>query len=262
MSKEGKFIDGFLKGGPVEVPGGLVVKGSITKDQSNDIQCFFDTTPLSVKKIGAGACTGTAGDENLCLIGDVCWERHVLGTQTVIAPSLGTKGLNVIQDTTDNDGNEYCLGIAAINRGVFTVGTDAAFSAKMTFYIDDVSGTDDCAFGFRKVEAYQANIDDYDEMAALNVISGDIKVETILNGGATTTTDTTQNWADGETHTLEIKVSSAGVVTFFIDGMPPTTTATFTFDDGEVIVPFFYQIEANAAQAVAIELIDFKCGLQ
>ena len=50
----------------------------------------------------------------------------------------------------------------------------------MKFAIADVSDTDDCAFGFRKVEAYQANIDDYDEMAALNVISGDIKIETIL----------------------------------------------------------------------------------
>jgi hypothetical protein len=64
--------------------------------------------------------------------------------------------------------------------------------------LSDVDGTDDCAIGWRKAEAYQAAIDSYDEMAAINVIAGAIKIETILNNGTTATTDTTDTIADGE----------------------------------------------------------------
>jgi len=143
----------------------------------------------------------------------------------------------------------------------FTVGTHGAFYAELKFSIATVAGTDDCAFGFRKVEALQANVDDYDEMAALNVISGNITIETILNNAGTTSTDTTANWADGETHTLRIDVSSAGVVTYKIDGSAPATTAAFTFDSGEVVTPFFFQLQANGAQTGALVLQEVKWGL-
>lgn len=262
MVGEGKFFTTLGQNQKTFVPGGIDSDGEVKVKENKFVQCFYDSTPLSVKKLGAGAATGTEGDENLCLCGGVVWEYHVLGTQSVVAPSLGTYGLNIVQDETEDDGTEYCLGINANNKGVFTVGTDAAFYAKMKFYIDDVSGTDDCAFGFRKVEAYQANIDDYDEMACLNVISGNIKIETILNGGATTTTDTTNDWADAAIHELAVYVSAAGVVTYTIDGSAPTTTAAFTFDDGEVVVPFFYQLAAADPEAAAVELIYFECGLQ
>lgn len=262
MVGEGRFFETLGSGNPAQVPDGLDVNGPIKAKQDNSILCPFDTTPACMAKLGAGAATGTAGDENLCSCGGTTFEYHVLGTQTIVAPSLGTYGLNIVQDETENDGVEYCLGISALNRGVFTVGTSPAFFARMKFYIDDVSGTDDCAFGFRKVEAYQANIDDYDEMAALNVISGDVKIETILNGGATTTTDTTFNWADTGIHELEIDVSAAGVVTYKIDGSAPATTAAFTFDDGEVVVPFFYLLAAADPEVAAVELIEFECGYQ
>jgi len=262
MSGEKNFLDTLNDGAKTKLPGGAHVKGELQVDQSDRIDEYYDATPLCVKKAGAGAATGTAGDENLCMLNNSMWEYHVLGTQTTVAPSLGTYGLNIVQDETENDGTEHCLGISAVNKGVFTVGTSGAFFATMKFYIDDVSGTDDCAFGFRKVEAYQAAIDDYDEMACLNVISGDIKIETILNGGATTTTDTTDNWADTEIHELGIYVSAAGVVTYTIDGRAPTTTAAFTFDDGEVVVPFMYQLAAADPEAAAVEMIEFHCGLQ
>lgn len=262
MVGEGKFFDTIGDHSKTELPGGANVDGPLRTKESKLVQCNFDTTPLTVAKVGAGAATGVAGDENLCLCGDVVWENHVLGTQTIIAPSLGTYGLNIVQDEAENDGMEYSLGISSLNRGTFTVGTDAAFFARMKFYIDDVSGTDDCAFGFRKVEAYQANIDDYADMAALNVISGNINIETILADGDTTTTDTTLDFGDGEIHELEIRVSAAGVVTYKVDGVTPATVAAFTFADASVLVPFFYQLAAADPEAAAVELIEFECGLQ
>lgn len=204
----------------------------------------FDAEPVSAKKAG-GAATGTAGDENVLMFPETGFEYHILGTQTITAPSLTATGLDVGMDQTDNDGVEVTEGILSNSRRAFTVGTDAKFFVRVKFSIADVSGTDDCAVGFRKAEAYQAAIDNYDEMACLNVISGNISIETILNNAATTTTDTTDNWADGETHTLYVEVSSAGVVTYKIDGAAPTTTASFTFDSGEVVVPFFYFLHAS-----------------
>jgi hypothetical protein len=99
-------------------------------------------------------------------------------------------------------------------------------------------------------------------MACLNVISGNIEIETILNGGATTTTDTTDNWANDGEHTLEIYVSAAGVVTYKIDGVAPTVTAAFTFDPAEVVVPFFFMLHATASQAGAVLLESWEVGLQ
>lgn len=204
----------------------------------------FDNEIVSSGKAGGGS-SGTEGDENVMATGRGNLEWHVLGTQTILAPSIVSTGLNINQDQTDDDGIEICAGILAGNRLAYTVGTDSAFFIKCYFSIADVSGTDDCAVGFRKAEAYQANIDDYDEMACLNVISGDITIETILNDGATTATDTTDNWADATLHELEVRVSDAGVVTYLIDGAAPTTTAAFTFDDGEVVVPFIYFLNAT-----------------
>lgn len=210
---------------------------------------------------GGGAATGDAGDENRLLFHDAYFEYHILGTQTILFPQRAATGLDISMDQTNNDGVEFGNGIETGMGASYTVGTDPAFFAKCKFSIADVSGTDDCAFGFRKLEAYQANIDDYDEMACLNVISGDIKIETILNNGATSTTDTTNNWADAETHTLEVYVSGTGVVTYKIDGAAPTTTATFTFDTGEVVIPFFYFLhDSDVAGAVVLQ--EWEVGLQ
>lgn len=258
---EGRFIQTLSSENRTVIPGGAEIDGDLKVKEGKLVQEFFDSQPVCVAKAGAGAATGTGGDENICRLDKNTWEYHVLGTQTILGPTLGTYGLNIVQDEAENDGVEYSLGILAYNKGVFTVGTDAAFFARMKFYIDDVSGTDDCAFGFRKMAAYQANIDDYTDMAVLNVISGNINIETILNNGDTTTTDTTLDWGDTEIHELEVIVSAAGVVTYKIDGMPPTTTAAFTFDDGDSVIPFFYQLAAADPEAAAVELIEFECGL-
>ncbi len=219
----------------------------------------FWNIPVANLTTGAAAA-GATGNENYLQIGASVFHYHIMGTQTIIVPVRTAAGLNVSHDQTDNDGVEYTNGIAVgAAKRVFTVGTDKAFFFRVKFSIADVSGTDDCAVGFRKAEAFQANIDDYDEMAALNVISGDIKIETILNGAATATTDTTDNWADGETHTLKVKVSGSGVVTFEIDGSAPTTTASFTFDDSEVVVPFFYFLHASDV-AGAVVLQEWEWG--
>lgn len=221
----------------------------------------FNQVPSFSGKAGTAA-TGTAGDENIIMLPTTAMEYHILGTQTILAPTVSALGLDLgSMDQTADDGLELNHGVLSSQIPSFTVGADAAFFLRARFSIADVSGTDDCAVGFRKVEANQANIDDYDEMAVLNVISGNITIETILAGAATTATDTTDNWADTETHELRINVSAAGVVTYLIDGVAPTATAAFTFADAENVMPFFFFLQ-NTDIAGAVPLMVWECGYQ
>jgi hypothetical protein len=198
----------------------------------------FPHPPILQLSTGAApANTDTGVIRMLC--NGVYFEKTNIGTQTLFMPTLAAGGIDVAGDQEANDGFAITQGITANDKHAYKVGTDGAFFARIKFSLADVSGTDDCSFGFRKAEAHQAAVDNYDEMASLNVISGDIKIETILNNGATVVTDTTDNWADNETHELEVRVSAAGVVTYRIDNKLPTTTAAFTFDADEVVVPFF-----------------------
>jgi hypothetical protein len=214
---------------------------------------------LAAQVKGGGAATGTTGDENVLIAGINIFEYHILGTQTITSPAQHANGLNIGMDQTENDGVEIGQGIAATAKHAFTVGTSDPFFVRAKFSIADVSGTDDCAIGFRKAEAYQANIDDYDEMAALNVISGNITIETILNNNATVSTDTTEDWADTETHELEVRVDGSGNVTYLVDGVAPGTVAAFEFDTAEVVVPFMYFLhDAHVAGEVVIK--EWECG--
>jgi len=224
----------------------------------------WKTVPITAAKAG-GATSGTA--VNMLYTPNITLEYDPLGTQTILAPvvvsvSEGISALNINMDQTEDDGIELCPGILNSNKMAFKIGDSAAFFFRVRFSIADVSGTDDCAIGFRKVEAYQANIDDYADMAVLNVISGDIKIETIVGGAATTTTDTTDNWADAATHELKVLVSNAGVVTYKIDNAAPTVTAAFTFTDNLYVVPFFYFLNAAAPVAGAVNVLEWECGFQ
>jgi len=195
---------------------------------------------------------GTAADTVLHSYADgLSMTFSAVVAQAIDRPAPQTTGMDYAYDQTNDDGIElvYSCTTTKGREGVdrFTVGKQA-FSAELEFSIGTVAGTDDCLWGFRKVEALNATVDNYDEMAALNVISGDIKIETILNNAATTTTDTTANWADGEVHSLKVLVGKDGAVTYKIDGAAPSTTAAFSFDIGEVVTPFFHQLQASGAQ--------------
>lgn len=213
----------------------------------------FDHQPSIFKLDGYTDPTGTAGDINTAIFRRGLHAQYIVkGTQTLLGPLLdatagASKGLDISQDQTDNDGVEYVFGgnNSTLSPFTWTVGTHNAF-VKLKFRIADVSGTDDCALGFRKVEATQANIDDFDEAAFINVILGDIKVETILNGAATVTTDTGLDWADDATKTLEARLVGRRVY-FLVDGSPVSGLPAFSFDSGEVVCPFFFFLQATTS---------------
>ncbi|MCK5021264.1 MAG: hypothetical protein KAS32_29910 [Candidatus Peribacteraceae bacterium] len=222
----------------------------------------FSGDVLIVQNDGTAA-SGADTEVNVFSSGDLSWNLTNIGTQTVIAPVFSADGLDIGRDQTDNEGTIVDLGITAKSPAAYVIGTDA-FYAKLQFAIETVAGSDDCAFGFKIASARQAAIDDETDMAVLNVIAGAIKVETALNNATAVTTDTTDAWADGETHELAVYISAAGIVSYTIDGVAPTVAPTLavTFDTGDVFVPFIYLIQANADQTDGVDLKYFECGLQ
>ena len=220
-------------------------------------------SPVTANLLG-GATSGTL--TNVLYTPYIQLEYKPIGTQTILAPSLvsiseGLSALNIGMTQTDDVGVEFCPGILNSNHMAFNIGVSSAFFFRVKFSIADVSGTDDCAIGFRGVQAYQAAIDDYTDMAVLNVISGNITIETILNGAATVSTDTTNNWLDTETHQLEVFVSNTGVVTYTIDNAAPIVTAAYTFTNDLYVVPFFYLL--NSGDLVgAVNILEWECGFQ
>lgn len=162
-----------------------------------------------------------------------------------VVDSNCTNGWQIPNDNADNDGIEMSLGILSDENAkyAFKIGTDPAFKMLVKFGIPDVSDYDVCFVGFRKAGAYVDAINTpaameaaYDDKAGFDVEAGAIHILTSLNG-SDTDTDTTDTWVDDAVKTLGVFVSAAGVVTYTINGSAPTTSAAFTFDSGDIVVP-------------------------
>lgn len=208
--------------------------------------------------------TDTVTNIMCCQEGEIM-EVLNIGTQTIIAPRMAATGLLVSLDLTDNEGCEYNWGTRSNSKHSYTIGTSAAFYVEWRFTLADVTGCDPVGMGFRKQEANNAVLEDYTDMAWIGVSQTDttavISLKTQLNDAATTTTNTTDAWTDGQTHTLKVLVSAAGVVTYTIDGAAPTTTAAFTFDDADVVMPFFHGVHGTTTPG-AWHWVWTKAGLQ
>lgn len=224
----------------------------------------FYYEPVASKRLG-GAVTGATGDRNQAQFLSSLFEWHVKGTQTILTPIITAVGWDIGMDQTAADGIELTNGILARCPVAFVVGTDAPFFFKVRAKVADASGANPFIIGFRKAEAYQAVHTAYADYAAIGIVGtanpNTIQTLTEAAGGGTTTTDTTQTWADNAIKTLGVFVTAAGVVTYQIENAAPTVVAAFSFTAADVVVPFLYFLQA-ADVCDTLELIDWECGLQ
>lgn len=188
------------------------------------------------------------------------------GTGAEDGPAVASTGMNYVIGDTDNEGLQWVMSYPGTKGeegfDSFTIGT-AAFYAKLKYSLSNVSAVDYSWFGFRlksqaAVAEPRANATDY---AVIGPNAGDIKVETALNNSTNSVVDTTNNWADNETHTMEVRVSKAGVATFKIDGQDPiVNTGTVTFDAGDVVTPWWVTMK-GATEACTSILQELEVGL-
>jgi hypothetical protein len=207
----------------------------------------FDSQPSLSTANGYSDPTGTTGNINRAMFREFQTQYHVKGTQTLLGPLLDVdNGLEVSQDQTDNDGVEHLFG-ALGSYGQFSRQLPHVYDLiDLDFKIADVSGTDDCCIGFRKVEAFQANVDDYADACWVNINLGDVLVESMVGGAATVTTDSGLNWLDGETHRVTVKVVDNQVICLF-DGVPLPGIPAYSFTATLDIVPFFFFLQATTS---------------
>lgn len=202
---------------------------------------YMGNTNVVSQGLNTGLPSGVAQAENVLSLGNGFSAHYSpIATSTLLALVATNSGIGEILDSTASEGVEVSAPTWANSQKSFVIGkTPAAIYCKVT--IDDVSGLNPYWIGFRKKAAYAAAISSYSDYAfiGLGSATGDIYTSTRLNTGSAVSTDTTQNWADTETHTLEVRVDGSGVVTFFLDGYKPTVTQAFTFDAGDEIIPVF-----------------------
>jgi len=210
------------------------------------VRDYFGVQPVCYDDLGYGNPTGTGGDTNMMQTHNCSYEYNIKGTGTVLRPVwTAASGLNIGFDKADDDGVEITAGIGALSLGSFTVGADRSFYAKTKIYLADSSGTDELVFGFRKNEAYAAAHTSYTDYAAIGLITDDedIYITTRINSGTALSIDTTHDWDDEATHTLEVQVNDDGYARFYLDDAPPDVTKTnFQFDADDVVNWFLFLV--------------------
>lgn len=238
----------------------LVRNGDSITFQQSPTTCTAATT--------GGVATGATGDLNLlCFQEGIIMEQFIMGAgQTIIKPVMTASGLSVALDQTNTEGAEYNFGAARTNsRNAFTIGTSAAFFFQVSMTLEDVSAGSPFLIGFRKSEANNGTFANYTDYASLGINTGtsatNVVLVTELNAGGQTITNTTDSWGgDGATATLKVLVSAAGVVTYTINGLAPTVTAAFTFDNTDVVCPFIHLLQG--ADLSLVYLNSMKVGFQ
>lgn len=247
----------------------VIVTPSNIEALKNYTDIRFTESPVLQSTATTGAApSGSTGAVNLmCLQYGEIMEQFMLGAgQTIIAPRMSSTGLLTSLDLTNTEGAEYNFGAARSNsKHAYTIGTSAAFFIELTLIAADIGGLDPFMIGFRKSQANDATLSNYTDFVSIGAratTAADVIVlQTQLNSGGVTITNTTDAWTDGQTKTLRVNVSGAGVVTYLINGIAPSVTAAFTFDNGDVVVPFIRHL-FGAATPGAIDWIQLKIGLQ
>ena len=157
------------------------------------------------------------------------------------------------------------------NNNGFTIGTHSGF-IDATFNTPDWTDFDGVGIGFRKVQDFDdghvpildagsAADGIYTDFAAFGAMTDtDIRTMTDLNNsGTSTVTDVGVVPVDGQNMRVRINLSSAGVVTYqhvnnAVAGAgtlaTPSGVAAFTFDNGDVVVPYIFTSSDTAAADV------------
>ena len=200
---------------------------------------------------------------------------NYVGTNTVDVPPGHADGVEYSMTDTDNIGCQWTVGPFLAGglegKSIFTVGSTAlpkpAFYFKVHMDLPDVSGTDDCHVGFRlQSDAVETTGVAYTDFASLNIDAGNVKYETNINNGGATSADSGADAGDagavdGGFHWYEVRVSKAGLVSFYMDGAQLTSSdPSVTFDAADIVTPWFYFRNAATLTDCIIDEVEF--GLQ
>lgn len=241
----------------------MTIMFSLYKTNKGTLYSMFNNGISYATLTGLSVIPTTALAEYIINLGD---GQTMSGTPSVVATSAAVAaaridatngGLNLAIDAANGKATEVSAHLDTHMDKQFIVG-QGTFSMYARIYVDDVSGVDPMVMGFRKKAAYAAALATNTDYATIGLIgaAGDIKSGTQVASGGQVTTDTTLNWADAETHELEVRVASTGVVTWYVDGQQVNKTTTYTFTAGLTVIPFVSELQ-TADVAANVSVIQF-----
>lgn len=222
----------------------------------------FNYMPNVTKSVGYGDPTGATGDVNLAMFRNMNAAWSVKGAgQTILGPSvvIGEQALDVSQDQGVDEGVEYNFGATQGigNPLAYITGTTKPVQARLKLKLPDVSGAAECAFGFREIESSQAFLDDYTDLACINVQAGVVNVEEILNNAATVTRNSGEVATDGQTIELKVRLTGRGI-RYFFNGQELIQAATaYQFQNAINLLPFFFFLHAADLTPVYFDEFEF-----
>ncbi len=251
-----------------EVAGGSADWDRISADFSGDeIKAFSESPILQSSNTVGSSPSGASGFINLmCLQQGIIMEQSMIGNQTIIAPRMSFRGLEVSLDQTVNEGVEYNFGASRPNGNhSFTIGKDPAFFFEVQFDIEDMSGAGLFVIGFRKVQNNAQALNTYSDFATIGMNGSTNPTEIVIvsrtESGPITTINTTDLWGgDNTANTLRVSVDSGGSATYTINGNTPTVIKSLKFANDLVVAPFM-RFEQGADLSIA-SLLSMKVGFQ
>jgi|TARA_R110000824_G_scaffold62352_5_gene165186 hypothetical protein len=193
------------------------------------------------------------------------------GTVPAVDTASTAAGLNMQmdQDTAADKGWELNFGSPLGGGTAFTVGTHSGY-IDMSVFCADWTAYDAVSIGFRKVEPVAvghapiiaAGTGDpvYTDFATFGLQESDkVQIATRINDTGTTSIyrDTTMTPGNSQNQRFRVTISTVGAVTYTIEqngianagtmATPAGSPAAYTFDTGDVVIPYIFIHGANHA---------------
>ncbi len=203
-----------------------------------------------------GTLAGTANVLNVFLTPDGALSHTNIGTQTIFSPVLDATGLLIDQDDNAGDGAHYSANQQTLGVQEFIVGKEE-FSVSARVVAANWTNTH-FMLGFRKKEAYTADYNDYNDLAAIGTrvsgVNDVVATQGILTNAATVeTVSTTAISTDAVSADLEVRVDINGLVSCYVNNVKypvySVGTTALILTAGLHMIPFFQHVNINSADA-------------
>ena len=268
--KARKLSDAFT---PRSTISGSVGESVSTLTARRHVSYFYEPCldqPITTGLLPGTAASGVDTEQAVTYLGGEGCMMNYVGTATRLGPTISSAGggLQMTLDAAASEGAEYILNPhPGSSRGAHSnlVGFTTASFSRIVFAPVGGPANANFWFGFRANEAFAADVNDYEDLAALAINGAAlVSIETIIGNAATDATSTGVVPANGILTELKLVIDGSGNVRFYVNGEEYAHTATaslaaqYTFTDGLVVQPFLYAV--NGAGAVPITLYEWEAG--